>query len=46
MRDHVGNVGELLLEVALVGIQPLEQLVTARELPRKSIRAPRPPQPW
>src|SRR4029078_11350346 len=31
MRDHVGDVGELLLEIALVGPQPLEQLVAARE---------------
>jgi hypothetical protein len=29
--DHVRDVCELLLEVALVGLQPLEQLVSARE---------------
>src|SRR5581483_11764230 len=31
MRDHVRDVGELLLEVALVVLQPLEQLVPAGE---------------
>jgi hypothetical protein len=31
MREDVGNVGELLLEVALEGLQPLDQLGTARE---------------
>jgi hypothetical protein len=31
VRDHVRDVGELLLEVALIGLQPLEQLVAARE---------------
>jgi hypothetical protein len=31
VRDHVRDVGELLLEVALVVLQPLEQFVSARE---------------
>jgi elongation factor G len=31
VRDHVGDVRELLLEVALVRLQPLEQLVPIRE---------------
>jgi hypothetical protein len=45
VREHVGDVGELLLEIALIGLQPLEHLVAAREGPRKNIRAQR-PLPW
>ena len=33
VRDHVGDVGQLLLEVALVGLQPREQLLPVRERP-------------
>ena len=31
VRDHVGDVRELLLEVALVRLQPREQLLPVRE---------------
>ena len=31
VREDVGDVGKLLLEVALEGLQPLDQLGTARE---------------
>jgi hypothetical protein len=33
VRDQVGNVGELLLEVALIRLQPREQLLPVRERP-------------
>jgi hypothetical protein len=31
VREDVGDVGELLLEIALEGLQPLDQLWPARE---------------
>jgi hypothetical protein len=45
MRDHVGDVRELLLEVALVVLQPLEELLAIREAAAEENRGP-PPQPW
>jgi hypothetical protein len=33
MADHVFEVRELLLDVALVGLQTLEQVLAARERP-------------
>jgi hypothetical protein len=35
VRDHVRDVGELLLEVALVVLQTLEQIVSAGEAAAK-----------
>jgi hypothetical protein len=41
MRDHVGDVGKLLLEIALIRLQAIEQLAAAREAAAAEERRPR-----